>query len=186
MADARQSSGFGKYPLEQVALGLLVRGPKHGYGLYQDFVTLFDSIWKAGQTKFYGLLTSLEQDKLLSFEVEPQDGRPARKVYRLTTQGREQFMTWVYQPVDSIRGVRVEFIAKLRFFNILDLPDADHLINAQLAVFEEILAEWRDPSQTLEEQTGDHFYHVVDAYRLGQVQFIINWLRECHADLTRM
>ena len=166
-------SGFGRYPLKYAALGLLVPGPKHGYGLYQDFIEWFGSIWKAGQTKFYLTLASLQDEGYLNVTTEPQENRPARKVYHLTDIGYETFLEWLHQPVDSMRSVRVEFIAKLRFFDRLKLPGAVALIDAQIAVLRDMLGEWERASGA---RAADPFKALVDGFRTRQARFMIEWL----------
>lgn len=166
-------TGFAKYPLQHVALGLLMPAPKHGYGLYQDFEQYFGSIWKAGQTKFYVLLTRLEEEGYLTSSEEEQQGRPNRKVYALTDAGQDVFMGWVTSPVRSLRAVRVEFIARLRFYDLLDLPDPDALIDAQVAVIETMIAEWEGA-----EPDEDRFYTIVEGFRLQQARFMIVWLED--------
>lgn len=128
---AERSTGFGTYPLRYLALGLLMKGPDHGYQLDQTLEEDFQMIWKAGQTKLYVTLSRLEEAGLLGYELEPQENRPDRKVYHLTDQGRKEFLSWVRSPVPSMRAVRVELIAKLRFYNLLDLPRVEDLIHAQ-------------------------------------------------------
>ncbi|GAB4476068.1 MAG: hypothetical protein Kow00124_17750 [Anaerolineae bacterium] len=168
-------SGFGTYPLEIAALGLLMPGGKHGYSLYQDFEVIFGSIWKAGQAKFYMVLTDLEKQGCLDSTTEPQEGRPARKVYHITEAGREQFLQWLHRPIRSMRAARVELVARLRFFNYLRLPGAAALIDAQKEVFQAMLDEWeaapRDPL--------DPFYVVIDEFRRRQALFLIEWLDVC-------
>jgi DNA-binding PadR family transcriptional regulator len=177
LADSRYA-GFGRYPLENAALGLLIPGPRHGYGLHQDFAEAFGSIWKAGQTKFYLVLTELEKEGLLGATTEPQEGRPPRKVYHLTEKGRQAFLDWLHQPVRSMRVVRVEFIARLRFFNLLKLPGAADLIDRQIAVFEGMLAEWSQ-----EDPGPDPFEALVDDFRTRQARFLIDWLHACRAQI---
>ncbi|NDJ36353.1 MAG: PadR family transcriptional regulator [Chloroflexi bacterium] len=169
-------SGFAKYPLRYAALGLLQPGPKHGYGLYQDFSTLFASIWKAGQAKFYVLLNTLEDEGYLGSTREAQAGRPDRKVYHLEESGRQAFAEWVYAPVTSMRSIRVELVAKLRFFDVLDLPDVDRLIDAQIAVLHAMTGEWEGDSPE-----GDPFFALVDDFRVRQAQFTQEWLEHCRA-----
>jgi DNA-binding PadR family transcriptional regulator len=169
-----QHSGFGKYPLRHVALGLLIPGPKHGYGLYKDFETQFGSIWKAGQTKFYVLLNTLEDEGYLGSSKQTQSGRPNRKVYHLLPSGRAVFDTWIYRPVKSLRAVRVEFIAKLRFFDLLSLPDVGLLLNAQEQAIQAMADEW----QAAPTDGEDPFFAIVDAYRIQQAQAVLRWLRD--------
>jgi DNA-binding PadR family transcriptional regulator len=171
-------SGFGRYPLENVALGLLMAGPQHGYGLYQDFTRNFGSIWKAGQTKFYVALTRLESQGYLRATTEAQEGRPARKVYHLTPQARDVFLGWLHRPVESMRAIRVEFIAKLRFFDILGLPGGAQLIDAQAEVLQAMLDEW-EQAASVQDDDSDTFYTLVDDFRQRQARFFIEWLAAC-------
>jgi PadR family transcriptional regulator AphA len=181
MAETDQS-GFARFPLENVALGLLLPGPKHGYGLFQDFEQYFGLIWKAGQTKFYLTLADLQDSEFLDSAIEPQENRPPRKVYCLTDSGREKFMAWVSEPNQSVRGMRVEFIAKLRFYNLLDLPGADRLVDSQLEIFNAQKAEWEQAarSETPDESKDrhDHFADLVYSFRIRQVEGIIDWLED--------
>jgi PadR family transcriptional regulator AphA len=181
MAETDQS-GFARFPLENVALGLLIPGPKHGYGLFQDFEQYFGLIWKAGQTRFYLTLTDLQYNGCLDSTIEPQESRPPRKVYCLTDAGREKFMDWVTRPNRSVRGMRVEFIAKLRFYNLLDLPGADTLVDCQFDIFNTLMEEWQHaalPEKPEESKDkNDHFADLVYSFRIQQVQTIITWLEE--------
>jgi PadR family transcriptional regulator AphA len=178
VADTKHS-GFTRYPLENVALGLLMAGPKHGYELFQDFVKDFSLIWKAGQTKFYVTLNGLQADNYLQAITEPQTGRPTRKVYHLTPAGEEAFLHWLHQPVKSMRAVRVELIAKMRFFDILELPGAEQLIDAQIDVFQTMLDEWQQRGSVQRAEEANGFYKLVHDYRQQQAGFIIGWLAAC-------
>jgi DNA-binding PadR family transcriptional regulator len=175
-----EQSGFARFPLENVALGLLLPGPKHGYGLFQDFEQYFGLIWKAGQTKFYLTLTDLQENGFLDSAIEPQENRPPRKVYYLTDSGREKFMAWVSEPNRSVRGMRVEFIARLRFYNLLDLPGADGLVDRQIEIFDALKDEWQQAARSEKPEESkdkhDHFADLVTSFRVQQVEAIIGWL----------
>lgn len=170
---AKQQSGFGTYPLRFLALGLLMKSPTHGYQLDQTLEEDFGMIWKAGQTKLYVTLSSLEKKGLLRSEMEPQENRPDRKVYFLTTAGKQTFLDWVSAPVPSLRAVRVELIAKLRFYYLLDLQDVDQLLQAQEDIFRKMIQEWK-----LEKKAeGDPFMSLVYDFRIDQAEFILAWLQ---------
>jgi len=103
---SKKRTGFGSYPLRYLALGLLMKGPGHGYQLDQTLSDKFGMIWKAGQTKLYVTLSDLEKQGLLRTKLERQKNRPDRKVYHLTKQGQETFLDWVGKPVPSLRAAR--------------------------------------------------------------------------------
>lgn len=180
-------SGFARYPLEYAALGLLMQGPQHGYALYQAFETEFGSIWKAGQTKFYVTLNGLLDDGMLDATTEPQEGRPARKVYALTAAGREAFEAWLHEPVASPQAARVELLAKLRFFDLLDLPGADTFIDRQVALLQGMMAEWQAERQAGSEASGGggRFHAMITDYRIRQAAFIAEWLEAHRGAFTR-
>lgn len=176
---SKQSPGFGTYPLRYLALGLLMRGPGHGYQLDQDLEDDFGMIWKAGQTKLYVTLSSLEKRGMLRSEMEAQENRPDRKVYHLTGKGKQAFLDWVAEPVPSLRAVRVELIAKLRFYYLLDLPDVMDLIEGQQEIFQRMTAEW-EREKALEK---DPFMSSVYIFRIKQAEFILDWLEVYRRDL---
>ena len=47
----------------------------------------------------YPALARLEDDGLVTSRTEPQDGKPARKVYSITEAGRDAFTTELSQPL---------------------------------------------------------------------------------------
>lgn len=166
--------GFGSYSLENAALGLLMDNPKHGYSLYQEFNKAFERIWKASQANFYAALTALEAKGYLGSIAEPQEGRPARKVYQITESGRGAFLHWLHTPVSSLRAFRVELIAKLRFFYMLRLPGAAGLIDQQHALLQQMLDEWQQPAPDKENE--DIFPELIDDFRRRQAAFMVEWL----------
>jgi len=146
----RKRTGFGTYPLRYLALGLLMGGSAHGYQLDQTLGEVFGMIWKAGQTKLYVTLSSLEKEGLLRTEMERQENRPDRKVYHLTQDGRREFQEWV----------------------TLKLPDVEKLIQAQGEIYQMMINEWQE-DQVRED---DPFLRQVYDFRINQAQFIIKWL----------
>ncbi|MBX2997031.1 MAG: PadR family transcriptional regulator [Caldilineaceae bacterium] len=176
--------GFATFPLEHLALGLLVEGPKHGYQLYQEYEELFRAIWKVGRSKFYAALASLHTAGYLDAVTEPQEDRPPRKIYQLTQSGHERFLKWLYQPVTPMRAIRVEFLAKLRFFTLLALPNPEQLIDAQIEVCQRTLAQWATASAA--DAHEDLFTELVHEFRQKQILWILDWLHNCRVRLLEI
>lgn len=165
-----------RLPLEYAALGLLMRGPRHGYQLHSDFERYLGAIWRCGRSQFYAALKMLEAADLVSSSMEPQEGRPPRHVLHITPAGQEAFLQWLNTPVLSIRQMRVEFLSKLRFFDLLGLPGAPALIEAQMAVCDERLARLESAQGA---GGGDDFETLVYAFRKGQLEAVRAWLEQC-------
>ena len=120
------------------------------------------------------------------------------KVYTVTDAGHAHFVEWLHRPVTPMRAVRVELIAKLRFFVLLDLPGLSQLIDDQLAVCHHTRALWAQrlaeivetrpdarPSLTDATVANEHdlFMSVVYDFRLRQAQFIIDRLESARSAL---
>jgi DNA-binding PadR family transcriptional regulator len=156
-------------------LGLLLSEPKHGYELFQEFRRELGRVWSIGQSQLYAQLKLLEESGLVSVRVEEQPNRPARKVYRLTPRGRAAFEEWVHQPTPYLRRIRVEFLARLYFFQRLSLDGLDQLVAGQKAVcrdqierFDRLMADSEEP-----------FARLVLEFRRGQLQAVVRWLDRC-------
>jgi len=170
-----RESGFARFPLEYITLGLLWRHDQHGYDLYRAFERDFGLIWKAGRSKFYATLDRLETAHYLESTLQPQEDHPPRRVYHLTAAGRAAFEEWVRQPVRPIRAVRVELLAKLHFYALLGLSGVDTLIDTQAALCREEIARW----ERLQMAHHEPFDALVYTFRIRQAMFIIEWLQTC-------
>ncbi|MBK8023481.1 MAG: PadR family transcriptional regulator [Chloroflexi bacterium] len=103
-------------------LGLLMAGPKHPYELYQDFERELGRVWHIGQSHFYAYLKQLAANGMVVVRVEPQPNRPARHIYHLMPAGEAEFLTWLHQPTQRVRHIRLEFLSRLYFYRRMKLP----------------------------------------------------------------
>jgi DNA-binding PadR family transcriptional regulator len=79
-------------------LGLLSRGPRHGYDLKREHDDRFPAAKPLAYGQVYATLGRLLRDGLVEVtEQQPGDG-PERTVYALTEKGRRQLGTWVTEP----------------------------------------------------------------------------------------
>jgi DNA-binding PadR family transcriptional regulator len=156
-------------------LGLLMSGPQHGYELYQEFSRDLGRVWQIGMSQLYAQLKQLEEAGLVTAQTEPQPNRPPRKVYRLTPEGKAVFHDWVHQPTPYLRHLRVEFLARLYFFQRLSLPGLGELVAEQKAVCLAQIERFR----RLAAETDDDFRQLVLEFRQGQLEAVMLWLDRC-------
>ena len=88
-ADNKKERNPADFPL----LGVLSLGPAHGYDLCAELRERLGQIWILRTSHIYALLTGLEKDGLVSHERIDQENRPAKKVFRITSEGRKLFST---------------------------------------------------------------------------------------------
>jgi PadR family transcriptional regulator, regulatory protein AphA len=121
-------------PADFPVLGILWRGPAHGYDLCRELRERLGEVWRLKTSHIYALLAGLERDGLVEHERVDQETRPAKKVFSITDQGRVVFLMWVRSPVTNVRDIRLEFLAKLHFAKF-DSPTAlVDLVSNQLSV----------------------------------------------------
>jgi PadR family transcriptional regulator, regulatory protein PadR len=76
-----------KGDLEALVLGVLQTGEMHGYEISRRIRQLSDKALAVGEGRLYPALHRLEREGLVAATWVPQEGKPARKVYRLTDDG---------------------------------------------------------------------------------------------------
>lgn len=89
-------------------------GPRSGYDLKRDFEEQIGQFWSESLGQIYPALHRLRDEKLVSVTVERRDGRPERKVYRITKRGEAAFRTWLAEPAAQ-SSVRNELLLKVFF-----------------------------------------------------------------------
>lgn len=169
-----------EHPQEYVILGILMKQDRHGYEIHTLLSSTLGRAWYAGISQVYALLKRLEAAKKVDSAVEEQDNRPAKHVYSITPKGREAFLQWVHTPLDRMRDLRLEFLAKLFFIRDLNLSGSDELIKRQMDVFQKQLQGITQQDKNCHEE----FERLVLRFRIGQIEAVLAWLRECKRDLS--
>ena len=160
--------------IEHAVLGLLAIQPRHGYDLAREFTpdTVMGDIVHLESGMLYAHLKKLERRGWVSAELKPQEARPARKVFSLTGEGREELHRWLTEPVDKTRDIRLEFLLKLYLALQTEPELVDGLVSEQRAVCDQFVA-------SLEEQIAseeDGFRLLVLEMRLAQNRALVRWL----------
>lgn len=171
-----------RLPVEYVLLGFLMVEPTHGYDLHRRVEEELGRVWHVGLSNLYAALKRLEASGAVECTLSTQEDRPDRKIHQITPAGRERFLSWVHEPIPSMRDMRVIFPAKLYFFHHLGLEGIEALISAQKEVCRERLDRLNDSA---ERYPPDHFNQLVFDFRRRQLEAILDWLQAC-AGMTHL
>lgn len=98
--------------LPHVILTVLSTRDATGYDITKEFSATIGYFWKASHQQVYRELNKMAEQGLVTCVLEPQDGKPDRKVYSITEIGRSTLGEWFEQPT-AHPTVRDEFSAKL-------------------------------------------------------------------------
>ncbi len=155
-----------------------------GYDLAKQFDGSVGFFWKATHQQIYRELTKLEDQGLISAETVHQEGRPDKKLYRVTELGRKHLMEWIAQPCE-VSPTKDELLVKL-FAGYL-VPQETIIVELErhrtehqetLSVFRDI--EQRHFPNPQELSLEDKFRYLT--LRRG-IHFEIDWLAWCEEAL---
>ncbi|RPA12659.1 PadR family transcriptional regulator [Gordonia sp. OPL2] len=140
--------------LEHAILVSLAERPGTGYEIGQQFDRSIGYFWSATHQQIYRTLKKLHSDGLVSFESVSQDGRPDKKVYTISTEGRKVLSEWAVSPT-PVQPLRSDLGVKLRAAEFGDLA----------AVIGELKAHRDEHLAQLKLYTGfqENFYPEPDA-----------------------
>lgn len=165
--------------MEIALLGFLRPGPVHGYQIHELLRNgELGQVWHLKQAQLYALLSKLEELGYIHSAIQPQETRPARRMFQLTPAGQETFLGWLSSPVARPRDLRQEFQARLYFARREGRPVYERLIAAQQQACQEWLAQEQAERERYAENT---FPRLVREFRVGQIQATLDWLNICQA-----
>lgn len=130
--------------LEYTILAGLAHEAQSGYDLTRWLSLVASHFWPVGHSSIYPALAALEVEGLVRHEAVPSEQGPERKVYSLTTRGREELLAWVDSPPPAaqvrdeqlVRALCYGFLPKARALARLEQARRDHA--DRLARYEEL------------------------------------------------
>ena len=134
-------------------LGLLNYGKMTGYELDKAFKDSLEFFWQGQTSQVYRELTAMEKAGWLSSEIEVQIGKPNRKIYTITEQGRTEFKQWLTNdpdPSNDALHLRSSFLMKLFFSGELKPGETIAIIQKFRDKCHDTLSKMEDVSGSIE------------------------------------
>mgnify|MGYP000036723577 CR=1 FL=1 len=166
---------------EYALLGAMMSGPMHGYEILRFLDSTLGSTWRVSTSQLYTVLKRLEGRGFLESSMEPQETRPSKRVFTLTTKGRQAFLEWIHSPMGHVRDLRIEFLAKLFFIQRLSLKGADQLIEAQIGILKKT---YKIVEKKREKERGP-FERLVLEFKAATLEAWMKWLDQKAAPFVR-
>lgn len=100
---------------ELAILSLIAEYPRHGYEIEKTIEARGMRDWtEIGFSSIYYLLNKLEKSDLIESRLEQVEGKgPARKVYQITSSGRQAHVEGTFTALSTPRGGTVPFLLGL-------------------------------------------------------------------------
>ena len=126
--------------VKTLCLGVLAEHPMTGYEIKKLFEQQFRHFFVAGYGSIYPALAELARAGLVTVESVEQDGRPDKKVYRITASGREQLANEL-STTEPRHKVRSEFLALLYFAHLVPPARMAVILDHMTREWDEVLAD---------------------------------------------
>ncbi|ASK34505.1 PadR family transcriptional regulator [Alloalcanivorax mobilis] len=111
--------------LRHAILVLLQDQEASGYDLAREFANSIGLVWNATHQQIYLELGKLNDQRMVNFRHVPQEGKPDKKLYSITEEGRQELIRWLRKPAGPAR-IRDAFMVKVAGG---ELADTQTLIN---------------------------------------------------------
>ncbi|WP_391207276.1 PadR family transcriptional regulator [Psychrobacillus sp. L4] len=103
-------------------LGLLSKWEATGYDIKKEFDSFMSIFWHTHLSQIYPELSKLEKEKLIESRMIPQDGKPDKKLYSITDEGRQELSYWLETPPES-PNVKDSFLMQTFFMDNLSAKE---------------------------------------------------------------
>ncbi|MBC3888601.1 PadR family transcriptional regulator [Acetobacterium paludosum] len=93
-------------------LGVLNTMSGSGYDIKKFCDSSISYFWNENYGHIYPVLQKMEEEELITKQVEQTEGRPSKNVYSITEKGRAELENWLLMPVEPEHG-RSELLLKI-------------------------------------------------------------------------
>ncbi|WBA14963.1 PadR family transcriptional regulator [Salinivibrio proteolyticus] len=176
--------------LPHVILTVLSNCESTGYDITKAFSTSISYVWKASHQQVYRELTKLAEKGAVSCRLEPQMGKPDRKVYAITPIGTDMLQTWLLSE-PKLAPERDEYVARLLSCEVLDPSPMLGHVNQLIAESQQLLnhyamIEQREFGQASPLTNQQRLLRLALRRTIHQRRAWLAWAQEVRDELTML
>ena len=173
--------------LQTTILALLQQQPASGYDLKRIISDSDVYYWSGNNNQIYKTLLELQQDKLVSVQVQQQESLPAKKVYSITTLGQSTLrQNLLHAP--ELPEMHKSFLIQLASATILTdqqildlLEQYESEISIQLRIYQEQTN--RAEEDALQSHRAQYLWHSVMVNLIASCLTELDWVRQLQRDI---
>lgn len=153
-----------------------------GYDLTKKFSEQLFFIWSANHQQVYRELNKMAEQKHLSCRLEPQDGKPDRKIYTITESGK-RFLSSSLPEKTPLPVIRDTLSANLFAAESANKSDSlwEHLERQQASCSQRL--DKLNKQRELIAASGDLLELLLIDRQIGLLQAEVEWLIDAHEKL---
>lgn len=170
-----------------VILGFLSHEPLSGYDIKKRIEGGVGNFYDLSYGQIYPELSRLEEQGLVTKEIQVNEGKPSRKLYSITALGREELKKWVGTAVEEEK-VQYDILLKLFFGSLIGAEENIQNIKAfrkkSIAKLSLMEAYEKNLRSVLSE-SPDHLYYLLTV-NFGQhiYKAYVDWADQAVKELT--
>jgi len=172
-------------------LGILSRMPVSGYDIKKLTDNSISHFWNENFGHIYPVLKRLEDEGLISGDVQHTPGRPDRSVYSLTAEGKAALDAWLMREPEDPPN-RIELLLQLFFSSSLPLSDVIEKVQNEKRHTEERLAVFTTIQQHIRGYHSDQdlrdapFWLMTLSFGIHRARAAVAWCDETIEKLREM
>ncbi|MBX4261199.1 PadR family transcriptional regulator [Clostridium estertheticum] len=158
-----------------IILGFLMTENMTGYDIKQKMSISTSNFMDASFGSIYPTLKRLEQKKLICFDEIVENGK-LKKVYYITEQGKEEFMTWLRAPIETSKTSAASALSKIFFFDNLSNEEIISSIGNYIEDLTKLKSNLLEVKKMLTNH-ANNFELCTLNFGLDLYDYIINWYK---------
>ena len=169
--------------VDLLILNSLINGPSYGYEIKKNVARFVGGTLVLNNNALYPALRKFEQMGAVEKEVERQEGKPDKHLYRATGLGREIFMELLREFPPERAKHDVEFLVRVAFLHLLEAEERARILEVRRTVLEGLLAHL-SAVQPHAEGSGYPYAVRVVGFRRAQVELELDWIAQLESGVT--
>ncbi|MFD1038804.1 PadR family transcriptional regulator [Virgibacillus byunsanensis] len=168
-------------------LGLLTTGCHSGYSIKQMIDGSLNHFWKISYGQIYPTLKQLVEEGLATVKDTTQTGKPNKKEYYLTSDGKTALQSWLNNPIEAIPTEKNELLLKLFFSRHqhadITINQIDHYLNQLTERYHTYLSIEQLITENLLDQADSPFWLITLDYGKRTTKAAIEWCEDTQEKL---
>ena len=164
--------------LRLVIMGLLMKGPTHGYDLKQTLEKELSPFLEVSSAPLYYTLKKLEQEGLLTKWSTVSGRRPMKYVYSLTAKGQEEIKELLLKNITYLHRPSFNLDISLYFLNFLDPQDVVETLKGRLREFRKLKYLLQRQKKELESDATRRREYIIIAHNIRVTEAEMEFVKD--------
>ena len=163
-------------------LGLLHYRDMHGYRIKKHIERDFGHMWSINYGQIYPTLKKMTEDELVTVVEVIQVGKPHKKLYSITPEGRAAFTHWLESSPEKKMLLRDPFLTRFVFFGFGKKDQALKIIEEQIQLYEEQFEHRQD--NITRWQHHDTYVRLMAEFGVTLNEMLLKWLKHARKEIS--